>query len=348
MNNKREFNEEEISFIVNNWGSISCYRMRKVLSCSYEALIKVAKKYNLEIPKSNAWSNEEESLLKELAPLKSIDEIGKILNKSSNAISIKARKMGIVILSSKRNWTKEEEDTLRRVWGSKSIESISRTLHRSVYSLKVKANKLHLGPMYGNDAMYLTIPMISDMLKVSYDTVNITWRKLGLKIEEKILTKSKKYYGVSWDNLILFLKNNQDRWDSKKLDIFSFGEEEEWLLRKREKDSITKNNSYRRWSEEEIEEVKRLFLVEKKNYEEIALLVNRSSSAVQRLLRSMGYQYRLPMYWSGEELLYLKDNCNDKSYLEISKHLGRSVRAVKNKVYQMKYKNNDGDRYEDK
>ena len=45
-----------------------------------------------------------------------------------------------------------------------------------------------------------------------------------------------------------------------------------------------------------------------KTYEEIASLINRSEMAVAITLRSNGCSYRMPKYWKGNELKFLKDN----------------------------------------
>ena len=77
--------------------------------------------------------------------------------------------------------------------------------------------------------------------------------------------------------------------------------------------------------------------MEKKNYKEIAQIVNRTERAISTLLNRLGYQYRLEQYWKGDELLYIKNHCKDMTYQEMGEALGRTERAVKTKVYQMGY-----------
>ena len=133
------------------------------------------------------------------------------------------------------------------------------------------------------------------------------------------------------------MKEYQNEWDSRNLETNAFGEEFEWLVEKRKRDIEENPLWYRRWTETEIEEIKWLLLVEKKNYKEIAQIVNRKESSIARLLRGLGYQYRLPQYWKGKELLFLKEHCGELSYQEMADYLGRSERAVKTKIYQMGY-----------
>ena len=337
MSKMRVFTEEELQYILENWGRVSIHEMRTVLKCSQQVITRVAEEYQLELPKNRFWTEEEVLLLKEMAPHYTIEEIAKRMGKSKNAISLKAAKLGIVLSWSRCEWTKEEEDELRRLWGTTSIERIAEKLKRSVYSIKIRANRLHLGPMFGNDARFLTIPMISDMLGVTYDRITTTWLSLGLKVEKRSLTNKMKYYGVRWDELISFLENNQNEWDSRNLEEYALGEELDWLIEKRKKDLEEDPLWYRRWTPGEVEELKWMLLVEKKEYSEIATSLRRSESSVARVARELGLQYRLPKYWKGEELLYLKDNCQDLTYDEMANHLGRSETAVKRKVYEMKY-----------
>ncbi|MBR2827640.1 MAG: hypothetical protein IKE70_00195 [Bacilli bacterium] len=337
MSKNREFSEEEIQFILNNWGNLSMHEMRIQIRCSQKALLKVAEEYQLELPLNRFWTDEEIKLLKNMAPYYTIEDISLKIGKSKNAIFLKASKLGITLYWSKREWNEEEEDELRRLWGTMSIEKLAKKLKRSVSSVKVRANRLHLGPMYGNDARFLTIPMISNMLGVSYERITTTWISLGLKVERRSLTSKMKYNCVSWEELISFLENHQDEWDSRNLEKYALVEEFDWLIKKRKRDLEEDPLWYRRWNNTEIEELKWMLLVEKKNYAEIAASLRRTESSVARMARELGLQYRLPQYWKGEELLYLKNNSQNLTYGEMANHLGRSERAVKNKVYTMKY-----------
>lgn len=211
-------------------------------------------------------------------------------------------------------------------------------MKRNIPSIKIRAIKLKLGPIYGKDDRYLTITMISNLLNVGCDRIYRTWIKLGLKVEKRKLTEKRDYNYVLWEDLIDFLEKNQNEWDSRNLENYALGEEFSWLQEKRKRDKIENPLWYRKWTDLDIELIKWLFLVEKKNYQEIAVIMNRKESSVARIIRDLGYQYRLKQYWSGKELLYLNEHCTDMSYNDIALNLGRSERAVKTKLYQMGYK----------
>lgn len=86
--------------------------MRSKFNCSWEAICRVAKSKGLEIPTSNVWTPEEIEKLRLLATKYHYSKIAKLMNKTENAVYLKARKLGITLIQDRREWTKEEEKTL--------------------------------------------------------------------------------------------------------------------------------------------------------------------------------------------------------------------------------------------
>ena len=90
----------------------------------------------------------------------------------------------------------------------------------------------------------------------------------------------------------------------------------------------------KRWTEEEIKTAETLF--ESGNtYQEISDVIERSEWAVANLLRNLGYSYRLPQYWKGKELKYLRENYQKMTYEEIAHELGRTTKSVGAKAKEM-------------
>ena len=106
MSKMRVFTEEELQYILKNWGSVSVHEMRTVLNCSQIAIMRVAEQYHLELPSNRFWTKEDIKRLKELAPHFTIEEIAKKIGRSKNAISLKAAKLGIDLSWSRREWTR--------------------------------------------------------------------------------------------------------------------------------------------------------------------------------------------------------------------------------------------------
>ncbi|MGM9834801.1 MAG: hypothetical protein ACI31M_03385 [Bacilli bacterium] len=333
---KREFTQDEINYIVNNWGKESPHSMKKKFNCSWYAVCKVAEKYGLDIPTSNEWTDEEIKTLKILSDKYHYSEIAKIMDKTENAIYLKARKLGITLIQDRRTWTIEEETLLSDLWGTKSIETIAKTMKRTVFSLKVKAVRMGLGPMVKNNYDLITVSDMCDLLNIKRDRITSTWVDLGLKLKKKKLTNSRSYYVITWNDLMEFLENNQNEWDSRCVEKNMLGTEPEWLKEKRVRDIKENPLWYRKWTEEEIKQAENLFKAGK-DYLEIAESINRSEWAVANLLRNLGYSYMLPRYWKGKELKYLRENYQNMTYSEIAEALGRSTHSVGAKAEELGY-----------
>lgn len=175
-----EFTEEEIKYIVDNWEKESPYSMKNKFGCTWYAISKVATLHGLPLPTSNKWTEEEIETLKLLSDKYHYSEIATIMNKTENAIYIKAKRLGITLIQDRRKWTKEEETLLSDLWGTKSIETIAKTMKRTVFSLKVKAVRMGLGPMIRNNYDLITVSDMCDLLNVTRDRITTTWIRLGL------------------------------------------------------------------------------------------------------------------------------------------------------------------------
>ncbi len=331
-----EFTDDQIIYIIKNWGKESAHSMKKRFGCSWEAVCRVAEEHGLELPTSNKWTDEQIEQLKLLADNYHYKEIAKIMNRSENAIYLKARKLGIILIQNGRKWTKEEEEILQDEWGNRRVELIAKKMKRTVFALKVKAIRMGLGSMINNNYEIITVSDMADLLSVSRDRILRTWVKLGLNLKQKKLTSDKAYYYVIWADLMDFLKNNQNEWDSRCIDINMLGPEPDWLLEKRKRDAVENPMWYRYWTDEEKE--KAIDMIKAgKSYQEIAILLNRSEWSVANLVRNSGYSYSLPQFWKGSELKYLKDNYQNMTYQEIADELGRTVRAVESKAEELGY-----------
>lgn len=192
------FTEEQINYIVENWGKESAHSMKKKFGCSWYAVCRVAGANGLEVPTSNEWTEEDIQTLTELSDKFHYIEIADIMGKSKNAIYLKARRLGITLIQDRRKWTPEEEEEFALLWGTIKVETIAKRLKRTVFSLKVKAVRMGLGPMVRNNSELIIISDICDTLHVTRDRIMGSWRELGLNLKKKKLTNNKAYYYVIW------------------------------------------------------------------------------------------------------------------------------------------------------
>lgn len=334
--NKKVFTQEEVNYILNNWGKESAHSMKKRFNCSWASVTKVATSHGLEAPKSQAWSKDDIDTLVNLSGKYHYYLVADILERSRNSVYLKARKLNIILISCRRNWTQKEEEYLKENWGYIPVEAIAKKLRRTVFSLKVKAVRMNLGSMLENNQEILTISEVSEILNISRDTIMSTWVKLGLKIRSLKLTENQSYYVIDLFDLLKFLERNQNEWDSRNVEEYALGTEPSWLREKRSRDKIENPILYRRWSEADIQNA--IWLLRcGLSYEEIASKIHRTDTAVQCMLLKLGYAYRLSKFWKGKELEYLRKHFETMNYSEIAIVLGRTKKAVEAKAEQMGY-----------
>lgn len=233
-----------------------------------------------------------------------------------------------------RKWTDEDVEILRELWGNESIDTISKKLKRSINAIKIKASKLNLGSMKSNNLLDITISDISKLFDVGRSTILGRWQKQGLEITKKYVSEKSFYYCVDQEKLLKFLKNNQNIWDSKKLERFALGTEPKWLVEKRKSDYESFVPEITTWTKEELEIAKKMITG---NYtaEEIAIFLQKSKKGTLQKLRKLGYAYSSKVYWREWELTYLTENCEKITLAEMAKELRRTERAVANKIRRM-------------
>ena len=206
-----------------------------------------AKELNLNVTNLRRWTKDEIELLKKyVSEDKSIEEIAKLLNREQTAVILRIQREKIDhSFGNKKFWTKEEEDLLCDLWGKKSINQIATKLKRSASSINNKAYQLGLGNIvdYFFDGILLTD--LSRIFNISIHDISILWVSLGLKVKERNITNNKSYNYVKIDDLMTFLENNQNLFDSRLLEENIFGLEPDWLVEKRKRDSTLTDDFYK-------------------------------------------------------------------------------------------------------
>ena len=183
----------------------------------------------------------------------------------------------------RRKWTEKEINYLLEKWGSSSIEKIAKYLKRKETAVIVKARKLGLKTLYKGE--YLTTPDIAAILGITQQTV-WKWIKTNkFKISKKNIL-NRKMYLITLENLIKWLKDNQDSWDASKVELYALGIEPKWLIEKRKIDAKKYKKRYKAWSKNEDFQLINMY---KLGYraKDIAKEINRSVPAVNHRIRRL-------------------------------------------------------------
>ncbi len=122
-------------------------------------VVKKAKELNIDIKQEEyrKWPEEEINRLRELSKTKKISELVKEFNRSSNSIKAMAKKLGITLISDRKNWTEEEFELLEKLTmvDKKTPKEIAEILGRTEDAVIIKINRRGL-QIQTNDKRFWT------------------------------------------------------------------------------------------------------------------------------------------------------------------------------------------------
>lgn len=155
-----------------------------------------------------------------------------------------------------RRWTDEERSLVEDKWGIWSTTRLAKNLNRTENAIVRFAEKNNLGGAYRG--MYLSTQQVADLFSIDPTTVARYWiKKYGLKANTQPL-RQRRLIRILQDDLLVWCKQNQDRWKATNLPILALGEEPDWLIEKRERDSLNKSKQGSTWTYKELETLKEL------------------------------------------------------------------------------------------
>lgn len=239
---------------------------------------------NIETNKQSIrWTNEEIEFLKANWGIMKLPVLAEKLNRTEAALRKKARRLE---LSEKyiNNWSQEDINYLIEHWGGTEFRTLRKRLKRTHYAIKKKAYELNLGPAVSAMGEFLTVYRISQAIGVKRETVLNWGNSYGLPVEVRSLNK-KPTYMVQYDELMIWLEENQDKWNASKMESYALGIEPEWLKEKSKRDKVIPHKVDKRfWTPEEDAQIRCLYLSGLTTREIAFKLKNRTPKAVEKRL----------------------------------------------------------------
>jgi len=148
-------------------------------------------------------------------------------------------------------WTQHELNYLENSWGIKTLSKIAKSLKRSKVGVFIKAKRLKLGASTRADE-FMTARQASLMLGINDSQVVLRWIKLkGLPAKKREMLLGKKFWMIKHSDMINWLENNQEKFDSRKIEFYALGSEPNWLQEKRKKDKLLPKNRFKKWNKME-------------------------------------------------------------------------------------------------
>lgn len=239
-------------------------------------------------------------------------------------------------LKKHKYYTKEEEIYITEKWGQIKVETIAKNLNRDIDSIYSKAWRLGLGKSF-DDGCFRSKDLV-EILKVEFKKIAKWVKEDGLKCK-----KIGQYYQFEHNDVINFLKNNQDKWNSTKLKPYGLGIEPQWLKDKRKKD----NKGDMLYSKDEEEYIKIMWskylmkvMTKEQLLDEVAKKLNRTKLAINTKIVRMkltGVTKKIP-FSHREESMILDMFKKGYTSVVISEEVGRHVSVIRAKKAEFRNK----------
>ena len=235
-----------------------------------------------------------------------------------------------------KTWNEEEKEFLEEKWGNTSLQALAKKLGRTEEGIIQKAKDIGLGSYYSE---FIQFTGIANLLKIDFHCVK-RWKDKGLIYKTNNNPEGLRYY-VRMSNLVKFLKENQDLWDSRRLDKYSLGSEFNWLVKKRKMDNKLPRKRNQKWT---IQEEKLLInYMADYTYKEIGNILGRSENGIQRKVDRLKDKKLIPkeclVPWSDKERQMLidfdKQGVEDK---DIAEEFGRDTLCISSQRRFMRQK----------
>jgi len=219
---KKKWTYEEIQYLRENWNIKPFRDIMASLDRTEDSIMRKAGRLALDIRKKEEdlkkrkWTEEEDEFIINHYKKMSSVEISSHINRTASSIRKRARVLKIS--NPVTHWTRVEEDFLFEKWGIISVDSIAKQLNRSRNAVLLKAYQMSLREQVTANGTYLTPVVISNILNVNVRTL-YTWIRNGLIRYRKFKVGKKAKYQITVDAFCKFIKDHQDKWNSKEADI---------------------------------------------------------------------------------------------------------------------------------
>ena len=250
----------------------------------------------------------------------------------------------VVNLGIGRSWTPEEESYLEDKWGTISIKGIAKSLNRSENAVIVRSQRMGLGAFL-ESGDYITWNQLQIALGMGTSGSGykmISWvQNRDFPLHTKRI-RSNSFKIVFLDEFWSWAEKNKAFLDFSKFEPCALGEEPAWVQEKRRQDySDRLQIKNAPWTSHEDEKLIRLVRKQRYGFRELSQMMKRTEGAIQRRLTDLGIKDR-PVKadnhtnWTDEEFAVLGQMIiAGKKYEQMAAVIGKSVKAIRGRVYQM-------------
>ena len=225
------------------------------------------------------------------------------------------------------HWSKENLGYLEDVWGQTSVKHIAAKVGHTEVAVILKAKRIGLEGCY-RSTEYINANVVAKTMGVDSHCITDYWiKKCGLKAKKRALIELKMWF-IKLEDLMKWLEDNKEKWDARKVEIYGLGSEPQWLKDKRDLDINIPKKQFKKWTAKEDARLIDYYKFGKKQ-SEIALILNRSESGIQRRLsrlkeRGILVKQKIMCKWTTkEDKLFRELESKGLSDIKIAEELGR-------------------------
>lgn len=180
-------------------------------------------------------------------------------------------------------WTKKEIQWLEDNYHL-GLSYCAKKLKRTEVAVQLKAKRLNLGGFILG-THFFTAQNVSNLMGVDIHAV-LRWLERGW-LKHRLANANRKFYFISKSELVEFMENYIDEWDSRKIKQSLWVNEPLWYREKKLRDSQRPKREAQKWTREEDKQLISLFKSGAYKQKEIARIMNRSVSGVAHRLKRL-------------------------------------------------------------
>lgn len=345
---KKDYTDEELQYIKDNWGIISVTDMARNLGVSRMMIQAQANKMNLPKLGNNPyrkWTEKELIKLRRLASKKSITELARYFNTTNDAIITVAHRNGIYLNDDKIHWTEEDNAILRELAKTLDLSEIAIKMNRSTSAVRLQAERQNIKIMpnkkfiesvwteENNKELQMLVSEGKSLLEICSlmnkkdATVLKKARELNLDI------KKEEQREWSEDEIVRLRELSKTKKISEL--VKELNRTSSSIKAMAKKLGINMMSDRKNWTAEEYKLLEKLTMIDKKTPKEIAEILGRTEDAIIIKINRRGLQIQTndKRFWTKEEETLLSDLWGTESFETIAKKLNRTVSSIKNKAF---------------
>lgn len=345
---KKDYTDEELQYIKDNWGIIPVTDMARNLGVSKMMIQAQANKMNLPKLGNNPyrkWTEKELIKLRRLASKKSITELARYFNTTNDAIITVAHRNGIYLNDDKIHWTEEDNTVLRELAKTLDLSEIAIKMNRSTSAVRLQAERQNIKIMpnkkfiesvwteENNKELQMLVSEGKSLLEICSlmnkkdATVLKKARELNLDI------KKEEQREWSEDEIVRLRELSKTKKISEL--VKELNRTSSSIKAMAKKLGINVMSDRKNWTAEEYKLLEKLTMIDKKTPKEIAEILGRTEDAIIIKINRRGLQIQTndKRFWTKEEETLLSDLWGTESFETIAKKLNRTVSSIKNKAF---------------